>query len=194
LPKKFSEKDMKIAHQILKEIVRDLNFCKMWDSTTLPSTVRPTLCLAEKRSASAWPPKSARASPACSIFWTNHPSALHQRDNDRLLKTLKNLRDLGNTVIVVEHDQETIEASDWVIDIGPGAGKHGGELVAEGTPKEISKDKNSLTGKYLSGVESIPTPQTRSRGNAPRRSRLSEPPNTTSKMSISKFLWVNLSV
>src|SRR5262249_2834471 len=84
----------------------------------------------------------------------------------RLLKTLKNLRDLGNTVIVVEHDEETIWASDWVVDIGPGAGKHGGEVVAEGTPKEIAKDKNSLTGKYLAGAESVETPRARKKGNS----------------------------
>jgi excinuclease ABC subunit A len=100
------------------------------------------------------------------LYILDEPSiGLHQRDNDRLLKTLKNLRDLGNTVIVVEHDQETIEASDWVIDIGPGAGKHGGELVAEGTPAQVGKDKNSLTGKYLSGREEIPVPKNRKKGN-----------------------------
>ena len=80
---------------------------------------------------------------------------LHQRDNSRLLSTLYRLRDLGNTVIVVEHDRETIEAADWVIDIGPGAGKNGGEVMAEGTPEQIKRNKKSLTGDYLSGRKSV---------------------------------------
>jgi excinuclease ABC subunit A len=100
------------------------------------------------------------------LYILDEPSiGLHQRDNDRLLKTLKGLRDLGNTVIVVEHDQDTIEAADWVVDIGPGAGKHGGEIIAQGTPKEIAKDKNSLTGKFLSGAEKIEIPKKRHAGN-----------------------------
>ncbi|MBI4276614.1 excinuclease ABC subunit UvrA, partial [Candidatus Uhrbacteria bacterium] len=100
------------------------------------------------------------------LYILDEPSiGLHQRDNARLFKTLKSLRDLGNTVIVVEHDEETIWASDWVIDIGPGAGKHGGQVVAEGTAKDISKDKNSLTGKYLAGLESIPVPFSRRKGS-----------------------------
>ncbi|PCI37030.1 MAG: excinuclease ABC subunit A [Thiotrichales bacterium] len=93
------------------------------------------------------------------MYVLDEPSiGLHQRDNDRLLKTLRNLRDLGNTVIVVEHDQETIEQADYVIDIGPGAGVHGGEVVAKGLPKDIIAETKSLTGKYLSGELSIPVP------------------------------------
>ena len=90
---------------------------------------------------------------------------LHQRDNDQLIATLKNLRDLGNTVIVVEHDEETILSADHVIDIGPGAGKHGGEVTAQGTPSVVKKNKKSLTGKYLSGVMSIPVPKKKRKGN-----------------------------
>src|SRR3989339_1902594 len=91
------------------------------------------------------------------LYILDEPSiGLHQRDNDRLIETLKRLRDLGNTVIVVEHDEETILSADWVIDIGPGAGKHGGEITAIGTPLQIKKNKKSLTGKYLSGDLSIP--------------------------------------
>lgn len=94
------------------------------------------------------------------IYILDEPSiGLHQRDNARLIETLKALRDLGNTVVVVEHDADTINAADHVIDIGPGAGKHGGELVAEGTPAEISKNKKSLTGLYLSGKETIDPPK-----------------------------------
>ena len=86
---------------------------------------------------------------------------LHQRDNDKLLATLKNLRDLGNTVIVVEHDEDTMRAADYVVDIGPGAGSHGGEVVACGTAEEIMENPDSVTGKYLSGELKIPVPETR---------------------------------
>ncbi|MFT4672633.1 MAG: excinuclease ABC subunit A [Pseudohongiellaceae bacterium] len=96
------------------------------------------------------------------MYILDEPSiGLHQRDNDRLLKTLFHLRDLGNTVIVVEHDEEAICNADHVIDIGPGAGVHGGEIVAQGTVEDIKKSKRSLTGKYLSGVESIAIPAQR---------------------------------
>ena len=96
------------------------------------------------------------------MYVLDEPSiGLHQRDNERLIKTLIRLRDLGNTVIVVEHDEDTIRAADHVLDIGPGAGIHGGHVVAEGTPKQIMANKNSLTGKYLSGKESIALPKTR---------------------------------
>jgi len=90
---------------------------------------------------------------------------LHQRDNERLLQTLVNLRDLGNTVIIVEHDEDTILTSDYIVDIGPGAGKNGGEIVAQGTLAEFLKDKKSLTAKYLRGEESVPMPKTRRKNN-----------------------------
>ena len=80
---------------------------------------------------------------------------LHQKDNDKLIETLYSLRDLGNTVIVVEHDECTIRAADYVIDIGPGAGIYGGEIIAEGTPKSIEKNKNSITGMYISGKKEL---------------------------------------
>lgn len=100
------------------------------------------------------------------LYILDEPSiGLHQRDNARLLKTLKDLRDLGNTVIVVEHDEETIREADWVVDIGPGAGKHGGELVAEGTPAQVQKNLKSLTGQYLAGKEFIELPKRRRPGN-----------------------------
>ena len=86
---------------------------------------------------------------------------LHQRDNDKLLKTLKHLRDLGNTLIVVEHDEDTMKEADYIVDIGPGAGEHGGEVVAAGTAKEIMKNKKSVTGAYLSGRKKIPVPDVR---------------------------------
>lgn len=100
------------------------------------------------------------------LYVLDEPSiGLHQKDNDKLIHTLKKMRDLGNTLIVVEHDHETMMQSDYLIDIGPGAGSFGGKIVAQGTPKEIMKNPNSLTGKYLSGVENIPIPKARRSGN-----------------------------
>ena len=96
------------------------------------------------------------------MYVLDEPSiGLHQRDNDRLIGTLKHLRDLGNSVLVVEHDEDMIRASDWVIDIGPGAGVHGGEVVAQGTPSEVEANPNSLTGAYLAGREAIAVPEKR---------------------------------
>ncbi len=86
---------------------------------------------------------------------------LHQRDNDKLLGTLKHLRDLGNTVLVVEHDEDTMRAADWIVDIGPGAGEHGGKVVAEGTAEDLMRNENSITGQYLAGKLRIPVPDTR---------------------------------
>ncbi|MEE1144980.1 MAG: excinuclease ABC subunit UvrA [Acutalibacteraceae bacterium] len=100
------------------------------------------------------------------LYILDEPSiGLHQRDNDLLLGTLKRLRDIGNTLIVVEHDEDTMEAADFVVDIGPGAGIHGGEIVCAGTPDEVKNCKNSLTGEYLSGRRQIAVPKTRREGN-----------------------------
>ncbi len=100
------------------------------------------------------------------LYVLDEPSiGLHQRDNDRLLGTLKNLRDQGNTVIVVEHDEEAIREADYVFDIGPGAGVHGGQVVSHGTPSEIATDAASITGQYLSGTREIPVPSERRKGN-----------------------------
>jgi len=100
------------------------------------------------------------------LYVLDEPSiGLHQRDNDRLLETLKRLRDLGNTVIVVEHDEDAIRTADYVVDIGPGAGVHGGEVVAEGTPNDIMQNPNSLTGQYLTGMLQIDLPEERRAGN-----------------------------
>jgi excinuclease ABC subunit A len=96
------------------------------------------------------------------IYILDEPSiGLHQRDNGKLLGTLKRLRDIGNSVIVVEHDEETMESADWIVDFGPGAGEHGGRIVAEGTPAHVMKDPASLTGAYLSGRAEIPVPARR---------------------------------
>jgi len=100
------------------------------------------------------------------LYVLDEPSiGLHPRDNSRLLETLMNLRDLGNTVLVVEHDDDTIRHADWVIDLGPGAGEHGGRIVAEGTPEQILAHPKSLTGAYLSGRKKVPLPKSRRNGN-----------------------------
>ena len=100
------------------------------------------------------------------LYILDEPSiGLHQRDNDKLLGTLKHLRDLGNTLIVVEHDEDTMRAADFIVDVGPGAGSHGGEIVAAGTLEDIINCPRSVTGQYLSGVKKIPVPTTRRAGN-----------------------------
>ncbi len=100
------------------------------------------------------------------LYVLDEPSiGLHQRDNDLLVETLKNMRDLGNTLIVVEHDEDTMRASDWIVDIGPGAGEHGGEVIFSGTPKAIEACKDSITGQYLSGQKKIEVPKMRRQGN-----------------------------
>lgn len=107
------------------------------------------------------------------LYVLDEPSiGLHQRDNNRLLKTLKRLRDIGNTVIVVEHDEDAIRAADYLLDIGPGAGVHGGEIVAEGTPKQVMKAKNSITADYLTGRTEVPVPTKRRKGKKGEKLKL----------------------
>lgn len=103
------------------------------------------------------------------LYVLDEPSiGLHQRDNDRLIATLKHLRDLGNTVLVVEHDEDTIREADYLLDIGPGAGVHGGQVIAAGTPSEVAKNADSITGRYLSGTEKIDVPKKRRQRSADR--------------------------
>ena len=100
------------------------------------------------------------------LYVLDEPSiGLHQRDNAQLIKTLQRLRDLGNTVLVVEHDDETMFSADWIVDLGLGAGANGGYLIAEGTVDQIMKHKKSITGAYLSGRQKIDVPETRRAGN-----------------------------
>ena len=165
LPGLLSAKDMKIANQILKEISSRLQFLQDVGLNYL-TLDRSADTLSGGEAQRIRLATQIGSGLTGVLYILDEPSiGLHQRDNDRLLKTLKNLRDLGNTVIVVEHDEETIMLADWVIDIGPGAGKHGGELVAEGTPAQVAKSKDSMTGKFLSGREEIPVPKSRKKGN-----------------------------
>ena len=100
------------------------------------------------------------------LYILDEPSiGLHQRDNDRLIASLKKMRDLGNTLIVVEHDEDTMREADYLIDVGPGAGAFGGEIVAAGTPKQVARNSKSITGQYLSGKRAIPVPEERRAGN-----------------------------
>src|SRR5205823_7685947 len=100
------------------------------------------------------------------LYILDEPSiGLHQRDNARLIRTLERLRDLGNTLIVVEHDEETMRAADWIVDMGPGAGEHGGRIVAQGPIETIIADRDSLTGQFLKGDRVVPVPEERREGS-----------------------------
>jgi excinuclease ABC subunit A len=114
------------------------------------------------------------------LYVLDEPSiGLHQRDNEKLLEALISLRDIGNTLIVVEHDEATMMRSDYLVDLGPGAGKHGGRIVAAGTPEEVMKNKNSLTGKYLSGEVRIELPEKRRDLKGRKKITIKKPPKIT---------------
>ena len=157
----LTEKEAEIARRILKEIRERLNFLVNVGLDYL-SLDRSSGTLSGGEGQRIRLATQIGSSLVGVLYILDEPSiGLHQRDNARLLQTLKHLRDLGNTVLVVEHDEETILEADHVIDMGPGAGVHGGRVVAQGTPAEIMAHPESLTGKYLSGVLSIPVPKQR---------------------------------
>lgn len=119
------------------------------------------------------------------LYILDEPSiGLHQRDNEKLLATLRHLRDLGNTLIVVEHDEDTMRAADFLVDIGPGAGVHGGQLIAAGTPQEVMDNENSITGQYLSGKRCIPVPEKRRAGNGKKLTVYGAAENNLKKLDI----------
>ena len=161
----LSPKKQEIAHKILKEIIERLTFL---------NNVGLDYLTLSRQSGSLSGGEAQRIRLASQIgsgltgvlYVLDEPSiGLHQRDNDRLLATLTRLRDIGNTVIVVEHDEDAIRAADYLIDMGPGAGQLGGKITAEGTVKEVLKNPNSLTAQYLNGVKEIEVPSTRRKGN-----------------------------
>ncbi len=165
LPEKLSERENMIAGIILKEITERLTF--------LESVGLNYLTLA-RQSGSLSGGESQRIRLATQIgsslvgvlYILDEPSiGLHQRDNEKLINTLKHLRDIGNTLIVVEHDEDTMLEADYVVDVGPGAGIHGGEIVCCGSVEDIKKCENSITGQYLSGKKQIPVPEERRKGN-----------------------------
>ncbi|QOP73979.1 excinuclease ABC subunit UvrA [Pediococcus acidilactici] len=161
----FSEQDTVIATPILKEIRDRLNFLRNvgLEYLTLSRSAR-TLSGGEAQRIRLATQIGSNLSGV--LYILDEPSiGLHQRDNDRLISSLKKMRDLGNTLIVVEHDEDTMRAADYLIDIGPGAGENGGEVMAAGTPKQVERNRKSLTGQYLAGKKSIPVPTERRDGN-----------------------------
>ncbi len=162
---KLSERERIIASQITKEITSRLNFLRSVGLDYLTLT-RSAGTLSGGESQRIRLATQIGSSLVGVVYVLDEPSiGLHQRDNARLLETLKKLRDLGNTLIVVEHDEETIMNADYVVDIGPGAGIHGGEVVAVGSPKKIMECRESITGQYLRGTKKIEVPQNRRAGN-----------------------------
>ncbi|QEY22390.1 excinuclease ABC subunit UvrA [Psychrobacillus sp. AK 1817] len=155
---KLSDKDMQIARLVLREIDERLSFLDNVGLNYLTlNRASGTLSGGEAQRIRLATQIGSRLTGV--LYILDEPSiGLHQRDNDRLVATLKDMRDIGNTLIVVEHDEDTMMAADYLIDVGPGAGVHGGQIVAAGTPEEVMKDKNSLTGQYLSGKKFIPLP------------------------------------
>lgn len=158
---KLSDQEQFIAAQIFKEIKSRLGFMSNVGLTYLElSRAANTLSGGEAQRIRLATQIGSGLQGV--LYVLDEPSiGLHQRDNDKLIETLKRLRDLGNTVLVVEHDEDTIRQADYLLDIGPHAGVHGGNVVAHGTPDEVAKDKDSITGKYLSGRESIGVPKKR---------------------------------
>lgn len=158
---KLSERDKMIAGQILKEIKSRLGFLKSVGLEYL-TLARSSGTLSGGESQRIRLATQIGSALTGVLYILDEPSiGLHQRDNDKLIATLKNLRDLGNTLIVVEHDEDTMRAADWIVDIGPAAGVHGGNVVYSGDAKGILKCKNSVTGQYLSGKLKIPVPEAR---------------------------------
>ena len=169
LPERLKAKDMEIAGRILKEIRARLKFLNDVGLEYLTlSRTSGTLSGGESQRIRL---ASQIGSGLTGVLYVlDEPSiGLHQRDNARLLETLFHLRDIGNTVIVVEHDEDAIRSADHVVDIGPGAGVHGGEIIAEGTPAEVMANPRSLTGQYLTGMLQIPVPQSRRK---PKKGRM----------------------
>ncbi len=160
----FGNREKMIGHMVLKEIIDRLGFMVNvgLDYLTLSRTAG-TLSGGEAQRIRLATQIGSQLMGV--LYVLDEPSiGLHQRDNARLIKTLQGMRDLGNTVLVVEHDEDTMLASDWILDLGPGAGVHGGEVIAAGTPSKIKKHKKSLTGGYLSGRLRIPLPEKRREG------------------------------
>ena len=161
----LTESQQQIAYQIMKEIRSRLTFLKNVGLSYLTlNRSAGTLSGGEAQRIRLATQIGSALSGV--LYVLDEPSiGLHQRDNNRLIETLKNLRELGNTVLVVEHDEATIRSADYVVDMGPGAGVHGGYVIAQGTPKEIEMNPNSITGQFLSGKIQIPVPFMRRPGN-----------------------------
>lgn len=161
----LTEKEKMIGSLVIKEIKERLNFLNSVGLDYL-SLSRESATLSGGEAQRIRLATQIGSSLMGVLYILDEPSiGLHQRDNDKLLDTLRHLRDIGNTLIVVEHDEDTMRAADFLVDIGPGAGVHGGELIAAGTPEQVMANENSITGQYLSGKRSIPVPKKRRAGN-----------------------------
>ncbi len=172
LPKKLSNKQNQIAEKILKEIRARLGFLANVGLDYL-SLSRESGTLSGGESQRIRLASQIGSGLSGVVYVLDEPSiGLHQCDNERLLGTLQNLRALGNTVIVVEHDEETMKHADYLVDMGPGAGIHGGKIVAEGTPEEVMQNKKSITGQYLAGTRMIEVPKQRRAASKSRRIRI----------------------
>lgn len=181
---KLSEKEKQIANLILREINERLGFLINvgLDYLTL-SRAAGTLSGGEAQRIRLATQIGSRLTGV--LYILDEPSiGLHQRDNDRLISTLQNMRDLGNTLIVVEHDEDTMMAADYLIDIGPGAGVHGGQIIAQGTPAEVMKSEKSLTGQYLSGKRFIPLPNERRTNDGRKLSIKAAQENNLKKVNV----------
>lgn len=191
---KLDEQKEKIARPILKEIIDRLTFMQNVgvEYLTLSRSAR-TLSGGEAQRIRLATQIGSNLSGV--IYVLDEPSiGLHQRDNDRLIRSLKKMRDLGNTLVVVEHDEDTMRAADYIIDIGPGAGENGGQVMAAGTPKQIMRSSKSLTGQYLSGRKFIPVPAKRRAGNGQfitlKRAAANNLKNINVKFPLGKFICV----
>ena len=165
LPTKLNESENKIADLVLKEVANRASFlCDVGLEYLTLSRLAMTLSGGESQRIRLATQIGSKLTGV--LYVMDEPSiGLHSRDSEKLIKTMKEMRDIGNTLIVVEHDEEMIRSADFVVDIGPGAGIHGGEVVATGSPKEIAENKKSITGDYLAGRKFIPIPKKRRQGN-----------------------------
>ncbi|MCW7999744.1 excinuclease ABC subunit A, partial [Clostridium sp. cpc1] len=162
---KLTERQKLIGNQVLKEVRERLQFLQDVGLNYLTLS-RTASTLSGGESQRIRLATQIGSSLVGVVYVLDEPSiGLHQRDNERLLKTLRNLTDLGNTLIVVEHDEDTMYSADYIVDIGPGAGRHGGYIVAEGTLEDIEKNEKSITGQYLSGMKKIEIPESRRKPN-----------------------------
>lgn len=181
----FSEKNRIISEQIVKEIKNRLQFLLNVGLDYL-SLSRNSGTLSGGESQRIRLATQIGSALMGVLYILDEPSiGLHQRDNDRLIHTLKNLRDVGNTVVVVEHDEDTMKEADYIVDIGPGAGEHGGEVVVAGTLDEVKACEKSITGQYLTGKKSIPVPSIRRKGNGQNIKIIGAKENNLKNVSVS---------
>jgi excinuclease ABC subunit A len=181
---KLSDRDTTIANMILKEVSGRLGFLNNVGLGYL-SLARSAASLSGGEAQRIRLATQIGSGLEGVLYVLDEPSiGLHQRDNTKLLTTLRRLRDLGNTVLVVEHDEETIHEADYLVDVGPGAGVHGGRIVAHGTPAEVARNKDSITGRYLAGTDKIEVPKKRRKGNGLKLEVVGATENNLKKVNV----------